>query len=62
MFFERLKEVVGVRKGWLTAGVVVVLLAIYVFVLKPYYFDAGLSEEKKQQRTKTQRRLSKAIK
>jgi hypothetical protein len=41
--------VVSVRRGWLTAGIVIVLLAIYVFVLKPYYFDAGLSEEEKQE-------------
>jgi hypothetical protein len=62
MFFERLKEVVGVRKGWLTAGVVVVLLAIYVFVLKPYYFDAGLSEEKKQETSQALETIIKSAK
>ncbi|MBS7525875.1 hypothetical protein KHM83_04190 [Fusibacter paucivorans] len=49
IMFYNVKEVVSVRKGWLMAGIVIVLLVIYVFVLKPYYFDAGLSEEEKQE-------------
>jgi len=41
--------VVNVRKGWLVTGIVIVLLASYVLLLKPFFLDQGLSENEKKE-------------
>lgn len=40
---------VNVRKGWFVTGVVIMLLAGYVLLLKPFFLDQGLSEDEKSE-------------